>query len=384
MTSTLVRPARAAVPLDPSVPLPVPLDDPRLATPALLIDLDVLDSNVARMAALAGRAGVALRPHAKSHKSLAIAGRQLAAGAVGLCVATVGEAETFFAGGIVDLTLAYPIHGDAKLRRLRPLVAAGALTMVTDSIEIAEGYSRLAVDAGEDIPVLLEIDTGMHRVGIPPGRAGTLGSQVAALPGLEVVGLLTHAGHAHDVLTQPEIAAIARDEARLLADARDHAERAGLQITVVSAGSSLTAPYLTAADGITEIRPGTYVLNDLRTITCYACTADQIAASMLTTMVSVGPGRAVFDAGNKTLTPTRIEQHGYGYPREIPDARVGRLSEEHGVLQLPDTEQLVVGDRVRMLPVHICAWMDLQREVYGVRGGEIVSRITVDAMRRSI
>lgn len=264
------------------------------------------------------------------------------------------------------------------------MVAAGVLTMVTDSYEIAEGYSRLAVDAGHDIPVLLEIDTGMHRVGIPPEHAGTLGSSIAALPGLQVVGLLTHAGHAHDVHTQPEIAAVARNEARLLADARYHAEQAGLEITVVSAGSTLTAPYLTAADGITEIRPGTYILNDLRTVTCYACTPDQLAASMLTTVVSVGPGRAVFDAGNKTLTPTRIEQHGFGYPREIPDARVSRLSEEHGVLQLPDDEHLCVGDRVRMLPIHICVWMDLQHEVYGVAGSQIVSRISVDAMRRSI
>jgi D-serine deaminase-like pyridoxal phosphate-dependent protein len=384
VTSAAARTGRAALPLDPAIDLPIALDDPCLATPALLVDLDVLDGNVRRMAALSRRAGVAVRPHVKSHKSLAIADQQLRAGAVGLCVATVGEAETFFAGGITDLTLAYPIFGESKLRRLRDMVAAGALTMVADSFEIAEGYSRLAADAGHDIPVLLEIDTGMHRVGIPPEHAGTLGTSIAGLPGLQVVGLITHAGHAHDALTQPAIAAVARDEARLLADARQHAERAGLEITVVSAGSTLTAPYLTAADGITEIRPGTYILNDLRTLTCYACTPDQIAATMLTTVVSAGPGRAVLDAGSKTLTPTRLEQHGFGYPREIPDARISRLSEEHGVLQLPDTEQLCVGDRVRMLPIHICVWMDLQHEVYGVSGGQIVNRISVDAMRRSI
>jgi D-serine deaminase-like pyridoxal phosphate-dependent protein len=225
--------------------------------------------------------------------------------------------------------------------------------MVTDSVEIAEGYSRLAAEVGRDLRVLLEIDTGMHRVGVEPARAADVAHQIAALPGLVFTGLLTHAGHAHDMGTQRDIAAVARDEARQLVSAREAVEARGLPVDVVSAGSSLTAPYLDAADGITEMRPGTYILNDLRTLSCYSCAPDQLAATMLTTVVSVGAVRAVLDAGSKTLTTTKTDSHGYGYPREIPDAQIVRLSEEHGVLQLPDTVHLSVGDRLQMLPIHV-------------------------------
>jgi D-serine deaminase-like pyridoxal phosphate-dependent protein len=319
-----------------------------------------------------------------SHKSVEIAHRQLAAGAIGVCVATVGEAEVMWVGGIDDVTLAYPIWGEAKLGRLREIAAAGAITMVTDSVEIAQGYSKLAAEVGRDLRVLLEIDTGMHRVGVPPAQAGEVAQRIAGLPGLTFTGILTHAGHAHDAVTQPEIAAVARDEARQLASAREAIKATGLSVDVVSAGSSLTAPYLSAADGITEIRPGTYILNDLRTISCFACAPDQLAATMLTTVVSIGDGRAVLDAGSKTLTTAKIDTHGYGYPCEIPDAQIVRLSEEHAVLQVPDTARLSVGDRLQMLPIHICVWMDLQTEVYGISRGQIVCRISVDAMRRSI
>ncbi|HEY0472714.1 MAG TPA: alanine racemase [Kribbella sp.] len=373
-----------AMPVAADVDLPLAFTDPRLATPALVVDLEVLEANVLRMAAIADHGGLALRPHVKSHKSVEIAHRQVAAGATGICVASVGEAEVMWAGGLDDITLAYPTWGEAKLDRLADLVAAGAITLVTDSIEVAEGYSRLATRAGVDIRVLVEVDTGMHRVGVPPAMTVELALAIARLPGLSFGGILTHAGHAHDVVTQPEIASVARYEARQMGLAREALEQAGLTVEVVSAGSTLTAPYLNADDGITEIRPGTYVLNDLRTLGCYACTADQIAATVLTTVVSVGEGRVVLDAGSKTLTTARTSQHGYGHPDRMPDAGITRLSEEHAVLEVRDHARLSVGDRLRILPIHICVCMDLQREVYGVSGDRIVSRITVDAMRRSL
>jgi D-serine deaminase-like pyridoxal phosphate-dependent protein len=380
--SSLAQPPANPLPAD--LELPVTLADTRIATPAVVVDLDILGGNITRMAAVARRVGVALRPHIKSHKSIEIAHRQLAAGSTGVCVATVGEAEVMWAGGIRDITLAYPVWGAAKLARLRDIVTDGAITLVTDSVEVAEGYHRLAVEAGRDVPVLVEIDTGMHRVGVPTGQVVEVARRIAGLPGIHFNGILTHAGHAHDVVTQPQIAAVARDEARQMAAAREALEAAGLPVAVVSAGSTLTAPYLSAADGITEIRPGTYVYNDLRTLGCYACAPDQLAATVLTTVVSVGDGRAVLDAGSKTLTTSRTEHHGFGYPDRIPEARIVRLSEEHAVLQVPDGTRPSVGDRLRMLPIHVCVWMDLQREVYGISGDKIVSRVTVDAMRRSL
>jgi D-serine deaminase-like pyridoxal phosphate-dependent protein len=365
-------------------PLPADVSDPAIDTPCLLIDMDLLAANVARMAALARRSGVKLRPHVKTHKSAQVAKMQFDAGATGICVATVGEAEVMRSAGGEDILVAYNIVGEAKLARLLPLCADGGITLMADSLEVAEGYSRMAAAAGRTIPVLLDIDSGMHRTGVEPKLAGQVGSKIAALAGLELIGILTHAGHAHDVFTHPEIEAVARQEATAMQQARDELDKQGIPVQVVSAGSTITAPYLSAADGITEIRPGTYVFNDLRTLEMYACTPDQIAATVLATVVSVGPDRVVLDAGNKTLTMTSTQQHGFGKIKHRPRSGFVRLSEEHGVATVADGDpELRVGDRVEILPIHICVCVDLQREAYGVSHGKITGLIQIDAARQS-
>jgi D-serine deaminase-like pyridoxal phosphate-dependent protein len=232
---------------------------------------------------------------------------------------------------------------------------------------------------------MVEVDTGMARAGVRPADVVARALDVARSPGLAFAGIMTHAGHAHDVQSPEEIAAVARQEARLMGDVRTELEAAGLAVPVVSAGSTITTPYLRAEDGITEVRPGTYIYNDLRTLSCFACTPDAIAASALATVVSTDGERATIDAGGKTLTATRDDRGGYGYPRDRPDAAFTRMSEEHGVLHVPaESGALEVGQRIQVLPVHICVWMDLQPEVYGTRGGVVVERITVDAMRHSL
>jgi D-serine deaminase-like pyridoxal phosphate-dependent protein len=364
--------------------LPAGPGDPQLDTPCLLIDLDILTANLARMAALAGRSRVLLRPHAKTHKSLRIARMQLQDGASGICVATVGEAEVMRSGGIGDILIAYPLVGEAKLTRLLPLAADGGITLAADSTEVAEGYSRLAARAGRPLPVLLEVDSGMRRTGIHPAKAGEMGAKIASLPGLELLGIMTHAGHAHDVTTQPDIEAVARQESRAMQQARDRLEALKIPVPVVSAGSTITAPYLSADDGITEIRPGTYVFNDLRTLELYACAPDQIAATILATVVSAGEDRIVLNAGSKTLTMTATQQHGFGKLKNRPRSGFVRLSEEHGVVGLdPEETGLRVGDRVEVLPVHICVCVDLQHDAYGISHGRIEEIIHIDAARRS-
>lgn len=371
--------------LNPEAQLPLDLDSELLDTPALLVDLDIMERNIASMADLAASLGTTLRPHAKSHKSTYIADLQISHGAKGLCLATVGEAEVMWEHGVDDLLLAYPIVGPTKLKRLAPLVDAQVLTLVADSLEVAEGYSRLASSAGRQISVLIEIDSGMHRVGILPENAGVLAAQVARLPGLEVRGIMTHAGQSHLAVDQQGIERVARDEVRAMLRAREELESQGIQVDVVSAGSTVTTPYLSSDDGITEVRPGTYVFNDLRTLGRYACTPNQLALSMLATVVSRAPGRATLNAGSKSITMTRSDQHGYGHLVNRPSSGFRQVSEEHGVLGLAtEDEDLCLGDRVRILPIHSCVWMDLQAEVYGTRGGQIVKRIRVDAMRRSL
>lgn len=377
-------PVRPPLPLEAGLPLPLPVSDYRLDTPAMLVDLDVAEANIAKMAAFAARAGLRLRPHIKTHKSITMAERQLAAGAAGLCVATVTEAAALTAAGLYDLTLAYPVVGRRKLERLAELCRLADITLVTDSEDVADGYQELARQAGRPLDVLIEVDTGMHRVGVPPDRVVRLAGYLGRAAGLRFRGILTHAGHAHDADGQLGIERTARAEAAVMGGLRADLEYAGHEVGVVSAGSTLTSRYLTAADGITEIRPGTYIYNDLRTVGCWSCTPEEIAIAMLATVISVDGDRVTIDAGNKTLTSTSVPVYGAGHLAGLPDSAFTRLTEEHGVLSVPGDHNLRVGDRVQALPVHACVWSDLQPEVYGCRGGQVVERIRVDAFRHSL
>ena len=373
------------------VPTPLPADttlpaewndDGVLSTPALLVDLDVLAGNIHRMADFARRSGLDLRPHVKTHKSLHVARMQLEAGAKGVCVAKVGEAEAFADGGIGDITIAYPVVGKLKLERLVALAQRTELTLVADSEAVVAGYEEAAAASGIRLGVLVEVDTGMHRVGLHPDSVLELVRRVTKSGSLWFKGLLTHAGHAHSASDPLGIALVAREEARILGGLREAIEDAHIEVPVVSAGSTLTSPYLSAADGITEIRPGTYVYNDLRTVASWSCSYDQLAVSALATVVSVDGGRVTLDAGNKTLTMTNDPIYRFGHVLGRPEIMLERLSEEHGVATMLQGT-IEVGDRVRVLPVHVCVWMDLQPEVYGIRGDLIVERIPVNAFRRS-
>ena len=349
----------------------------------MLVDLDVAEANIAKMAAFAQRSGLTLRPHVKTHKSVAMARRQIAAGATGLCVSTVTEAAAMAAGGLTDLTLAYPIVGARKLERLAGVCAVAEVTLVTDSVPVTEGYQALAHGVGHPLGVLVEVDSGMHRVGVAPGEVAELARYIGGCAGLRFRGILTHAGHAHDVTGQLGIERSPAGKRPSWARSAKTWTR-GHEVTVVSAGSTLTARYLSAADGITEIRPGTYVYNDLRTLGCWACTADEIAPTMLATVVSSDGSRVVVDAGNKTLTSSTDPMFSAGHLLGRPDSAFSRVSEEHGVLSVPGSPDLRVGDRTQILPIHACVWSDLQAEIYGTRQGQVVERIRIDAFRHSL
>ncbi len=365
--------------------LPAVPPDETLDTPAIIVDLDVVDANLSRMAAIAARSGAALRPHIKTHKSVAMARRQIEAGAVGICTATVTEACAMIAGGVRDVLIAYPLVGARKFERLAPLFDQATITLAADSHAVIESYAAFADRIGRTVPVLIEIDTGMGRVGVRPGGAVDLARAIATSGTLAFRGIMTHAGQTHDVTSLADIVAVARREATIMGGVRQDLERAGFAVPVVSAGSSITAPYFRPDDGITEIRPGTYIYNDLRTLALYACTPDALAVSALATVVSTSGDRVTIDAGSKTLTVTRDPTFGYGLVSEDTEARFVRLSEEHGVLSIPDGEaRFGIGQRVRILPVHVCVWMDLQAEVYGSRSGQIVERIAIEAMRHSL
>ncbi len=325
-------------------------------TPFLVVDPDVLDRNVAAMAAHAARHGLALRPHAKTHKSAAVAARQLAAGAVGLTVATVSEAEAFADAGCEDLFVAYPLWVDApKGARLRALTDRVRLSVGTDSVAGARALAAQLPNGR----VLVEVDSGHHRSGVPPEQAGPLG-EAARRAGLDVLGIFTFPGHSYAPGAAAEVAA---QEAAALRTAAASMTRHGLQPRVVSGGSTPTAERADA-DVLGEVRPGVYVFNDAQQWELGTVVPDRVALSCLATVVSHGDGTVVLDAGSKVLGADRPPwTTGWGRLLDHPDARVTMLSEHHAVIAWDRSPLPEPGQRLRVVPNHVCSAVNLADEL---------------------
>jgi D-serine deaminase-like pyridoxal phosphate-dependent protein len=353
-------------------------------TPAVVIDLDIVERNARRLQEALSARGIALRPHAKTHKSLALGRLQLDAGARGLTVGNLGEAEAFANGGVDDLFIAYPIWAEgAKAARLRALHDRRDLRLRVgfDSID---GARRLAASvAGSDraLDVVLELDPGNRRTGAPPDRAGEIAAAARDL-GLRVLGVFTHGGHAY----RPGGAEPAgADEVTTLAAGADALRAAGIEPLVISAGSTPTQ--LTAASGpVNEIRAGTYLLGDRQQWAIGAVPSDGIAISVAATVVSAAvDGQVVMDAGAKTLTKdVAAYLTGHGVIPAYPDAIIQRVSDYHGVVTAPGGGALpALGEVVAVVPNHVCPVVDLMDTFLATRSGMVVGTWPVDARGRS-
>ncbi len=356
-----------------------PIED--LPTPAVLVDLDVVERNVAAMQARARAAGVKLRPHAKTHKAPQIGRMQLQAGASGLTLAKVSEAEVFVREGFEDIFLGYPIFGADKARRLLALSERARVVVGADSEEGARSLGEVFHAAGRRLPVRLKIDCGNHRVGVTPERALETARRLAALPGITLDGLFTHGGQGYGAETPEEMAQIGREEGRIVAETAEALRAAGLPIAEVSLGSTPTVASGITQSGVTECRPGTYVYNDLSQVTLGSCGWDDCALTVLATIVSSpAPDRAVVDAGSKTLSSDPLQPRAGGHGLVVGrKSRLARISEEHGVIQVEPGESFRVGERVRILPNHACVVSNLHDRLIGVRGGCVEGEIRVAA-----
>ncbi len=350
-----------------------------LSTPAVVVDLDVLERNVARMADRAREAGVKLRPHAKTHKVPEIGRLQLAAGAMGISVAKTSEAEVFVAAGFDDLFVAFPVVGDDKAGRLLALSDRARLAVGVDSIEGARMLGASFAAGGRRLDVMLKVDVGLHRVGVDPKEAGDFARRMAALPGLRLRGLFTHAGHAYGGETPEAVAEVGRSEGGILAAVA--AGLADLGPLEVSVGSTPTARHAMRMAGVTECRPGNYVYHDGSQVALGTCGPEDCALTVVATVVSVpAPGRAVLDAGSKTLSSDPLRPHANGFGQVLGSAsRISRLSEEHGVVDVAPGDAFRVGQRVLVLPNHACVVSNLHDVVHGVRAGRIEARFRVAA-----
>jgi D-serine deaminase-like pyridoxal phosphate-dependent protein len=356
-----------------------------LETPAVLVDLDVLDRNIARMAERARACGVRLRPHAKTHKVIEVGRRQIAAGATGLSLAKPSEAEVFAEAGFDDLFIAYPVVGADKARRL--LALADRLRRLAVGVDSVEGASTLAGafrDARRTLDVMLKIDSGLHRVGVLPERARETARRLADLPGLRLRGIFTHAGHGYGEETPEGVVTVARHEGRTMTSVADELRGDGLAVEEVSVGSTPTAREAMAQPGVTECRPGNYVYHDGSQVALGTCGPTDCAMTVLATVVSVpAADRAVVDAGSKTLSTDPLRPRAIGYGQIAGRrSRLQRMSEEHGVIVVEGGESFRVGERVRILPNHACVVSNLHDRLVGVKGESVETELVVAARGR--
>jgi D-serine deaminase-like pyridoxal phosphate-dependent protein len=357
-----------------------------LPTPCILIDAETVRRNLRRMADYARGHNLKLRPHTKTHKSVEIARMQLGeGGASGLSVAKTGEAAVMAAASD-DLLMAYPAVDARRCEALARLAGGKAVRVAVDSTVAVDALSAAASAAGSTVGVLVDLDVGTHRTGVrTPAAAAELARRVDRVPGLRLDGLFIYPGHVAGppAAQAPALAAIDA----LVAETLDLWAGAGLAAAIVSGGSTPTAFRSHLVGRQTEIRPGTYVFNDMNCVRGGFATLDDCAARVLCTVVSDAvPGQVVLDAGTKTLTSDRCgpaPDSGHGHVVGHPNAKVTRLTEEHGQVDVTGCDRAPrVGQQVTVVPNHICPCVNLQDRVYWMEPGEPPRPLAVDARGR--
>jgi D-serine deaminase-like pyridoxal phosphate-dependent protein len=362
-----------------------------LPTPQVLVERDRLRHNIDTVQSLADAAGVALRPHAKTHKSAVIARWQIERGAAGICCAKVGEAEAFAGAGIASIRLPYPVH-PRNAARMLALMDRAAMSIIVDHLAIARGWDEAMRAAGRTLDVLVKVDVGFHRCGIDPDPARATGfvRAIASMSGLRLRGLLSHAGHGYAATSEDELRAIAGHEAALLTGLRDRAAAAGITIEELSVGATPTLRFSVAEPGLTELRPGNYVYFDRTQVALGAARLSDCALTVLATVVSKpAADRIILDCGSKTLTTDQARgiepTPGYGVVLTSdgsaidPVLSIDRLSEEHATVRVEGSTPLEPGDRVRVLPNHSCVVSNLVDEIRLVDGERVVETLAVTA-----
>ena len=343
-------------------------------TPAVVVDLDRVERNIARLQARCDAVGLANRPHIKTHKSPEIARLQREAGAKGITCQKLGEAEVMAGAGFDDILISYNILGEEKLGRLAKLMSRAKMTVAADNPVTVAGLPRAAEIAGRTLDVVVECDTGRKRAGVETAaEAIALAMEIGSRPGLRFAGFLLYA---------PETA-IPETQA-FLDEAMAGVRAAGLDATIVSTGGTPNLANLGRIAGATEHRAGTYVFNDRMMMAAGAASLDDCALNVVATVVSRGGAeRGILDAGSKTLTTDTGGLDGHGLILEYPKARIHKFAEEHGFLDLAaSSAKPEVGEVVRIVPNHVCVVVNMVDRLIATRGNQIVGEIPVAARGR--
>lgn len=341
-------------------------------TPAVVVDLDRVERNIARVQAICDAAGVANRPHIKTHKSPVIAHMQIAAGARGITAQKLGEAEVMAEAGITDILVSYNLIAAARSGRLAALMPRADLTVCADNPVTLAAYAEAAAAAGRVLGVAIECDTGRKRAGVETAReAIQLAAVVRDTPWLEFRGFLFYPTETSWPETQ-----------RFHDEAVAGVRALGLEPRLISTGGTPNLVNVGRLAGATEHRAGTYVFNDRMMVACGAATAEDCALSVYATVVSrAGEQRGILDSGSKTLTAdTGGGMDGFGQLLEYPEARIHAFAEEHGFLDLSRSNRRPeVGEVVRVVPNHVCVVVNMVDRLIAVRGEEIVDELPVAA-----
>ncbi len=344
----------------------------RYGTPAVVIDLDKVEKNIRRVQALCDAAGVANRPHIKTHKNPEIALMQRAAGCKGITCQKIGEAEVMAEAGIDDILISYNLIGEEKMGRLAGVMQKARVTVAADNPTVVAGLPDAARLAGRTLDVVVECDTGRRRAGVETAaEAVELAKDIASRPGLNFAGFMFYPPETAWPETQKFYNAA-------LAGVRE----AGLAPAIVSTGGTPNLANLGRLDGATEHRPGTYVFNDRMMLEKGLVTLEDCALSVFATVVSrAGETRGILDSGSKTLTSdTGGGLDGYGLILEHPQARIAQFAEEHGFLDLAAcNDRPRVGDILRIIPNHVCVVVNMVDRLVTVRGNQIVGELPVAA-----
>ena len=340
-------------------------------TPALVIDMDRVERNIARIQKVCDDAGIANRPHIKTHKSPVLAKLQIDAGAKGITCQKLGEAEIMAEAGIDDILISYNLLGDEKMARLGALQGKANITVAADNSVVVADLPKAAALSGRDLNVVVECDTGRKRAGVEtPAEAIALAREIKAAKGLTFAGFMlypTETGWA--------------DAQKFYDEALLGVRAEGLEPLIVSTGGTPNLKNVGSLKGATEHRFGTYIYNDRMQVAAGSATWDDCALTVYSTVVSrAGPERGILDAGSKTLTPDTGGLDGYGLILEHPEAKIAKFAEEHGFLDLTRSNTRPnVGDVVRIVPNHVCVVVNMFDEVVMVRGDEIVGTLPIAA-----
>jgi D-serine deaminase-like pyridoxal phosphate-dependent protein len=349
------------------------LGDMDLDTPSLVIDEHKMEQNILGMADVAGRRGVVLRPHVKTHKIPSLARRQREAGAAGITVAKVSEAEVMAEGGLDDIFVAYPLVTETKIRRAIGLTKRGMrLILGVDSPHGARRLSSLAGDEGITVEVRLEVDSGLGRTGVPRAEAAGLARELSSLENLDLTGVYTYRGAVlEDGSPTTDLDEAGRLEGELLVSVAEEIRETGVPIEDVSLGSTPTAEHAARVEGVTEIRPGTYVFYDRMQAALGVCSLSDCALRVVATVASrPRPDLAIIDGGSKTFATdvqpkaAPLNLIGFGHVVGHPGAVLERVTEEHGMLSVDEDSDLRVGDTVEIIPNHVCSTVNLHDEIY--------------------